>query len=421
MEKKYRIAFFFYGHNLAETTRAIEVAIALRKRGVEIEFFSHGGPHSNRPTEVGFVNTLILPEHTPKHHERFLDLDHGKARGELYSTAEWISFAKSEIEVIQKFKPNAVYGGFNLSSVLSTRATNCPLVFLIPAQATLVYYENEMGTFPEFLENPFTRIIPKSWKDFLFNQLMTKINYMPIKNINRAAEALGARTLKSPFEILSGDLVLISDMEEITGLPASKLPSNHFYTGPLFANLPLEVPEEVKKVFKGQELKIYCAMGSSGTPKILRATIEKLKSTPYRVVAATTSILDPEEFRPFSDRFYVTRYLPATPVNEMADLAVTHGGQGTIQNSVWAGKPLIGVPFQFEQQGNLDMIVRAGIGIKIPMIEYSGERLLKEIERVAHNPEYLLNAKKMSSLFKNQSGAENSAQIILDFLNRKNS
>ena len=89
---------------------------------------------------------------------------------------------------------------------------------------------------------------------------------------------------------------------------------------------------EVKKVFNGQELKIYCAMGSSGTPTILRATIEKLKSTPYRVVAATTSILDPEEFRPFSDRFYVTRYLPATPVNEMADLAVTHGGQGTIQN-----------------------------------------------------------------------------------------
>ncbi len=212
-----------------------------------------------------------------------------------------------------------------------------------------------------------------------------------------------------------------SDMEEITGLSASKLPLNHFYTGPLFANLPLEVPEEVKKVFNGQELKIYCAMGSSGTPTILRATIEKLKSTPYRVVAATTSILDPEEFRPFADRFYVTRYLPATPVNEMADLAVTHGGQGTIQNSVWAGKPLIGVPFQFEQQGNLDMIVRAGIGIKIPMVEYSGERLLKEIERVAHNSEYLQNAKKMSSLFKSQNGAENSAQIILDFLNRKNS
>lgn len=421
MEKKYKLAFFFYGYNLAETTRAIEVAIALRKRGVQIEFFSHGGPHSIRPAEVGFTHTLLLPEHTPKHHDRFLDLDHGKARGELFSPEEWMNFAKSEIEVLTKFKPDAVYGGFNLSSVLSTRATNCPLVYLLPAQATPAYYENKMGTFPEFIENPVTRIIPQSWKNFLFNQIMTKINYMPIRNINRAAKALGARLLKSPFEILSGDLVLLSDLAEMTGLPSSKLPLNHFYIGPIFAHLPLEVPEEVKKVFNGSELKIFCAMGSSGTAEVLRATINALKETPYRVVAATTSIVDPEEFRPFSDRFYVTRYLPATNVNEMADIAVTHGGQGTVQNSIWAGKPLIGVPFQFEQQGNLEMVARAGVGIKIPMVEYTSERLLREIKRVADNPKYLQSAQKISSLFKSQNGAENSAQIILDFLNKRNS
>lgn len=418
MNKHLKLAFFFYGHNLAETTRAIEVAIALRKKEIEIEFFSHGGPHSHRPEEVGFANTLLLPEHTPKHHERFLDLDHGKARGELYSAAEWISFANSEIEAIKKFKPNAVYGGFNLSSVLSTRATNCPLIYLIPAQATLSYYQNRMGSFPEFLENAFTKFIPQSWKNFLFNRLMTIIDYMPLKNINTAASAIGARLLQSPFEILSGDLVLIPDLEEMTGLSASKLPFNHHYTGPLFANLPLAVPEEVKKVFSGSELKIYCAMGSSGTPQILRTTIEKLKSTPYRVVAATTSILDPDEFRPFSDKFYVTRYLPAGPVNEMADIAITHGGQGTLQNSIWAGKPIIGVPFQFEQQGNLDMAVRAGIGIKIPMIEYSGKRLLHEIEIVKNNPNFKLNAQKMSQLFRKNNGAENAANTILEFLNK---
>ena len=117
----------------------------------------------------------------------------------------------------------------------------------------------------------------------------------------------------------------------------------------------------------------------------------------------------------------MTRYLPATNVNEMADIAVTHGGQGTVQNSIWAGKPLIGVPFQFEQQGNLEMVARAGVGIKIPMVEYTSERLLREIKRVADNPKYLQSAQKISSLFKSQNGAENSAQIILDFLNKRNS
>jgi len=41
----YKFAFFAYAYNLAEVTRAIEIARALRERGSEIEFFTHGGYH----------------------------------------------------------------------------------------------------------------------------------------------------------------------------------------------------------------------------------------------------------------------------------------------------------------------------------------------------------------------------------------
>ena len=416
-----RIAFFFYGYNLAETTRAIEVASALRKKGVETEFFSHGGPHSRRPDEAGFKNTLMLPEVTEKQHKRFMDLDQGRARGELYSPEEWVSFARSEIEILKKFKPDAVYAGFNLSSVLSTRAVGCPLIFLVPAQAIKTYYQQKLGSFPEFMENAFTRIIPQGWKDSIFNYFMSKINYLPIDNINKAADVLQIKRLENAFDILTGDLMLLSDLEQITGMPAAVLPKNHYYMGPLFANLPMEVPAEVRKVFSGKEPKIFCAMGSSGSAEILRVSLNALKKTDYRVVGAVTSIMDPEEFAPFSDRFYVTRYLPAAQVNELADLAVTHGGQGTLQNSVWAGKPMVGVPFQFEQQMNLDMMVRAGTGIKIKMHEYTGERLLQEVKRILENPSYSENAKKLSTVFRNTDGAENAAKIIIKYLNERGS
>ncbi len=414
-----RIAFFFYGYNLAETTRAIEVASALRKKGIEIEFFSHGGPHSRRPDEAGFKNTLMLPQVTEKQHERFLDLDQGRARGELYSPEEWISFAGSEIEILKNFRPDAVYAGFNLSSVLSTRAVKCPLIFLVPAQAIRTYYEQKLGSFPEFMENAVTRILPQKWKDGIFNYFMSNINYLPIDNINKAADSLQVKRLENAFEILTGDLMLLSDLEHITGMPSSVLPKDHYYIGPLFANLPMEVPTEVKKVFSGNEPKIFCAMGSSGSAEILRISLNALKKTNYRVVGAVTSIMDPEEFAPFNDRFYVTRYLPAVQVNELADIAVTHGGQGTLQNSVWAGKPMVGVPFQFEQQMNLDMMVRAGIGIKIKMHEYTGERLLHEIRHILKNPSYTENAQKMSTVFRGTNGAENAAEIIMKYLNNK--
>jgi len=417
--EKRRIAFFAYAHNLAETTRGIEVAKALRDRDATVRFFSHGGPHEGRIAEAGFDYIRLEPRMTDQHHSRFMDLDQGRARGELYSADDWLAFATSESQALRDFGADAVYGGFNLPCSISARAARVPLVSLIPTQGIRAYYEHRLGVFPEFLENAVTKALPSSWKDRFFNFALTRVNYMPLKNINRAAGILGAAPLRSSFEIISGDLVLLADLPEITGLPASALPPNHAYIGPLFANLPLQVPPEVSAVFERPGLKVFCAMGSSGSDGILRTALRALKQSSHNVVAATTSILDPEEFAPFSDRFFVTRYLPALEVNALADIAVTHGGQGTLQNSCWAGRPVIGTPFQFEQQSNLEMLVRAGAAISIPLREFSEGRLLGEIDRMAGAPSYRQNAERLSERMRQTRGAADAAEAILKMVDRK--
>lgn len=415
-----RFAFFGYAHNLAEITRGIEVAKKLRDRGARIQFFTHGGPHEGRISEAGFPLTTLDPVVTEAQHSRFMDLDHGRARGELYTALEWRNFAASEITALQKFKPHAMYAGFNLPCVISSRVTGIPLIFLLPAQGTRSYYEAGLGVFPEFLENGFTRALPHFMKDRLFNFLMNYVNYLPIRELNKALTSFGPPPLRSSFEVVSGDLVLLSDLPEITGLAAHLLPPSHEYIGPLFADLPVKIPREVKKVFSRKGLKIYCAMGSSGSSHVMRTAIHALKGTDYNVVAATTSILDPREFEPFSDRFFVTRYVPALQVNEMADIAVTHGGQGTLQNSMRAGRPVIGTPFQFEQQGNLQMIARAGAGVKIPLRHFTSENLLKHVEHVAREKAYSENARRLSERLQAIDGASNAADAILRFVrNRK--
>ncbi|HNO25311.1 MAG TPA: hypothetical protein PKK94_20195, partial [Leptospiraceae bacterium] len=69
----------------------------------------------------------------------------------------------------------------------------------------------------------------------------------------------------------------------------------------------------------------------------------------------------------------------------------------------------------------LDMMVRAGTGIKIKMHEYAGERLLQEVERILENPSYSENAKKLSTVFRNTDGADNAAKIIIKYLNERGS
>jgi UDP:flavonoid glycosyltransferase YjiC (YdhE family) len=49
----------------------------------------------------------------------------------------------------------------------------------------------------------------------------------------------------------------------------------------------------------------------------------------------------------------------------MADLAVIHGGIGTVMTAALAGKPVVGVGMQLEQVANLACLERLGFAIRI--------------------------------------------------------
>jgi UDP:flavonoid glycosyltransferase YjiC (YdhE family) len=76
----------------------------------------------------------------------------------------------------------------------------------------------------------------------------------------------------------------------------------------------------------------------------------------------------------------------------------------------------VGVRFQFEQEANLGLLVQAGMGVRIPMQEFSGERVLADVTRVADDPSYKQNATPIQSLVRTTDGAQNAAEAILNFI-----
>jgi UDP:flavonoid glycosyltransferase YjiC (YdhE family) len=416
-EKKVCLAFFAYAYNLAEVTRALEVARALRERGTAIHFFTHGGTHENLITEAGFPLTTLRPLITPKKHAYLIDLDQGRRLGQPFTVAELTAYVESEVAALQNLHPAAVYAGINLPCVISARAAGVPLIYLLPTPGIPAYFQHGLATFPEGRENWLTRRLRQKWKDRFFNWLVLHMRF-GLGNFNKVARHFGVPPLRTILDMLAADLTLLTDLPELTGLPAEALPPTYRYIGPLFAWLPLPVPNEVKRVFSQPGLKIFCAMGSSTPVPVLRTAALALRDSGYNVVVATTSILDPAELAPLPENVYATRYLPAPQVNELADIAVIHGGQGTVQTACWAGIPVIGVAFQFEQQANLDILARVGMGVRIPLREFTGERLLTEVKRVAHNPRYREEAQRIQALVRDTDGAANAAKAILDFIAR---
>ena len=49
----------------------------------------------------------------------------------------------------------------------------------------------------------------------------------------------------------------------------------------------------------------------------------------------------------------------------MADLAVIHGGIGTVMSAALAGKPVVGVSMRMEQVANLACLDRLGFAIQV--------------------------------------------------------
>jgi len=240
-----------------------------------------------------------------------------------------------------------------------------------------------------------------------------------IEAYNAVRRRYGLAPVYNYTELVRGDLTLLPDLPELSGLEESDLPHGYAYTGVVFAIMDLPVPSQVREVFNRAGRKnIFVAMGSSGGEDLLRRVVKYLKDTgEYNVVCATTCILDPAELGEPSRNFFATRFLPAHLVNEKADLAVTHGGQGTVQTAAWAGTPVVGIGMQWEQQANLDGLAKAGMGIRIPLHSVTRDRLLASLKIALTSP-YLENASSIRKLVRARDGAVEAVYRMNEFVTK---
>lgn len=413
-----RWAFFPYAHNLGDLTRALETAKGMRGSGADVRFFTHGGTHTDLVRQAGLECIDLQPAITDAQDEVIMAINQFRVPLGTplpFSEEELEEMVRADLEALEDWQPDGVYCGLNFSSMISVPYLKLPRVTQVPTSLCPAFYRKGLASFPATMEtNVLTRyLVPRFLKRRFFNAVMQRdVMRKTAAIFNRVRGRYGLPPVRNPVEFVQSDLVLLPDLPELSGLPAEDLPQGYIYTGPIFAVMDVPMPPQVKEVFSGDEQKIFCTLGSSGTAEVFSNLVRILrKHTEFRVVCATTTIIDPAELGPASDRFFAAPYLPAHEVNEMADIALTHGGQGTIQTAAWAGTPVVGIGFQAEQQANIDGLVRAGMGVRIPLHSITPRRLLRSIER-ALTPEARDSAARMQRLVRSVDGVANSVAAM---------
>lgn len=378
-QAKRPIVFAPCAFNLAETSRMVEIAKAVVRditasRVFDVHFISDGGEFESMIERHGFAMTHMEPRLTPEKIEHIARVDRGEEFTAAFTDAEMVERVRNEVAVLDTLKPVAAITGSYPSIPVTCRVLKLPLVWVVQSTWLPDFFEHGAGI--------TDHLRPTLVKAAVDHCVLAFINFWIrhgfLNTVNRAAKYFGVPGYASIFEYWSGDITLVA---EPPGFSNAMLPPNHFFTGPLVPQDEFSLPGEIAALPRDKPL-IYFAMGSSGTPEIVARLIESFEGKPYRVIAPVKFQLAriPDVHVP--SNVLVTDWLPALQVNKMADLAVIHGGIGTVMTAALAGKPVVGVGMQMEQVANLACLERLGFAVRVPKSKNPSAKVQKAIEQL---------------------------------------
>jgi len=397
--------------NLAETSRMVEIAKGIERHPTasqtfDIHFISDGGEFEQLIEKHGFPLTRLEPRLTPEKIEHIAKVDRGEKFAPAFTDREMVQRVESEMACLKDVKPVAVVTGSYVTIPVTCRVLRIPLVWVVQSTWLPDFFCHGAG-----MTDGIRSAALKGLADwFVLRFINFWIRYGFLNSINRTAKHFGVEGYDSIFEFWRGDITLVAEPPEFTGI---KLPQNHYFIGPLIPREEFPLPPEVAGIPKDKPL-IYFAMGSSGTPEIVAKVVESFAGKPYQVIAPVKFLLAQVRGTRVPGNVLVADWVPALQVNKMADLAVIHGGIGTVMTAALAGKPVVGVGMQMEQVANLAALERLGFAIRVPKSQDPSARIQVAIEKLLHDDAAKAKAAAFSRIVAQWDGPGIAAEMLVE-------
>jgi UDP:flavonoid glycosyltransferase YjiC (YdhE family) len=392
-------------YNFAETIRMVEVARACRD-DFRVIFTSYGGNFEWLVKEEGFPLIPMQPRLTPQKIDRLYRILRWDLINYPFAVDHLTERVKGELQWLQALKPAAVITGLDLSWPISCRVAGVPLVWVAQTTFLSPYWHSPLATWPDFLDYPPLRIIPEKFLNYFARYLM-HFNRLIMKPFNATARLFGARPFKHR-EFWEGNYTLLAEPREFSGL--NNFPPHYHFIGPLVARLDRDIPPEVENLPRDLPI-IYFAMGSSGDGRIIAEIMEGFAGKPYRVIAPVKKLVQGMSVD-IPPNVQVTDWLPAHKVNPMARVSVIHGGLGTVMTACLSGTPIVGVGMHFEQEANLECVVRKGFAFRLRKRRVTAAEVMAGVNRLLHDPEAHRRAREFKQILEQYDGPANAAHFL---------
>lgn len=414
---------------LSETSRMLHIAQALRARGEGVCLATHGGPYARVLSDAGEPFELLEPRFDDARSARYVrDLVQiGRPGVRMQPADEVRQSVAAEARYLRAVGARAVVTGFTLTAYLSSRVAGIPLVASHGGSFVPPVFERGLMPTPTTTPIPGLEWLPAWVKRGFANGSSMRMTG-PTRFLNEVAAELGVEPVPTLAALMLGDLTLVTETAEVLGIAPAELAAwtprrpqafragtRLVATGPLFARLEMPIPDAVERFLDGSQATALVVL-SSATPELLRRVVRRVRDAGPRVIVGATI----HDFGPNDDPgVVVAGLLPNHRVMPRVDVAVTMGGQGTIQTALACGTPLVGIPLHLEQELNVGMAARRAAGVAVAPRHADTPRLTEAVRDVLADPRFAAGAAKVRDEYARVDGAANAAHAILEWLDGK--
>ena len=169
-----------------------------------------------------------------------------------------------------------------------------------------------------------------------------------------------------------------------------------------------QIPEKLKN--KPGKL-IYFSLGSlsSVNVELMKKLINYLSDSPHRFIVSKGMFGDEYDL---PENCWGDNFVPQTAVLKVVDLAIIHGGNNSLCEAFYYGKPMIVMPIFADQPDNAQRVQEKGFGIRLNPFKCTKEELLDSIEKIANDNELHKKMKLIAERSERESKSNKIVEMI---------
>jgi MGT family glycosyltransferase len=187
--------------------------------------------------------------------------------------------------------------------------------------------------------------------------------------------------------------------------------------GPTWHNLEASVRstdaawQPPEQLAAGDRPLLYLSLGSlaSGDLELMRSLVGSLAGLPYRVIVSKGP---QHEGLELADNMGGEEFLPQASILPQVDLVITHGGNNTVTESLYFGKPMVVLPVFWDQYDNAQRMHETGFGIRLDTYGHEPSQLRSAIDALLADDDLHERLNAVSGRLQGAPGTVRAAGLI---------